>query len=76
MKTTTMMVTGEYSLRFYNRYGARLRDLDTSRRCLTEAIAAGTVVIEEAVVKEDLYQPTSFTVDRRIYNSLDTSPVG
>lgn len=56
--------TGDYLLRHYNRYGQPLKQYDQLHRCLTEAQEAGV----SALGNDDI---TSFTVDRRLFNSLD-----
>lgn len=66
-----MIETGNYALTFYNRYGAKLKDLTQKQRCYTEARALGDRTIRECKETEDRLAPTSYTVDRRIYNSLD-----
>ncbi len=66
-----MIPTGNYEVVFYNRYGAKLRDLTTEQRCYTEARAFGVKVVRESEEPEDRLKPASYTVDRRLYNSLD-----
>ena len=65
-----MWVTGAYQLNFYNKYGQRLRDLTTSARCYTEGVAAG----EAGLANGAETGAVSFTLDHRVYNSLDDHP--
>lgn len=58
------MDTGCYLLRHYDRYGRPLKDFDQVHRCVTEACEAGQMAIGNDGI-------ASFSVDRRIFNSLD-----
>lgn len=60
--------TGDYIITMYDGYGAKLRDLTAIASNVTAAVAVG----EAKVVDDgDIATAKSFTVDRRIYNSLD-----
>jgi hypothetical protein len=67
-----MIATGNYELIFYNRYGTKLKDLSVEQQSYTEAWLLGIDSIRDSKETEDRLKPTSFTVDRRVYNSLDT----
>lgn len=65
-----MLETGEYLIQFYNRVGARIKDISEVETTLTGAREAG----EDTIILEEIYKDSravSFTVDRRIFNSLD-----
>lgn len=65
--------TGAYRLHYYNGYGTRLKDFDDGTApCLTEAVARGEALVAEQHNPEDRYSMHSFTLDRRVHNSLDT----
>lgn len=64
--------TGDYIIRFYNKYGAHIRDLDDSASCLQQARdTANRRLFDESDIsqQEHHYLPTAFTIDRRIDNS-------
>jgi hypothetical protein len=62
--------TGEYLVRFYTRYGEHIRDMDTLAPTLYGALEQrGAVAVGRAMV--GLNGVASFTVDRRVFNSLD-----
>ncbi|WFP48536.1 hypothetical protein PL263_10465 [Methylomonas sp. EFPC3] len=67
--------TGDYIIHYFNRYGARLKDLEQSAANLGMAQDIGNArLFDPAAIKdkdENHYLPTSFVVDRRVYNSLD-----
>lgn len=63
--------TGEYTVSFYNGYGTKLRDLKDKSGCLTAAQALGDARLLELKEDGNLDTPHSFTIDRRIFNSLD-----
>ena len=67
-----MITTGNYEVVFYNRYGTKLKELSVEQRCYTEARALGVSTIQDSQEKEDRLKPSSYTVDRRLYNSLDS----
>lgn len=58
------VITGEYLVQFYDEYGAKLKSLTTTAFSLAQAQELGEVRLADDGVK-------SFTVDRRIHNSLD-----
>ena len=62
-----MTETGEYTITFYNRKGSKLRDKTLVVGYLTQARERGR---EERAADKEL---ASFTVDRRVYNSMDDS---
>lgn len=57
--------TGEYRIDFFDRYGGKLRDLEQSARCVTEAIEQGDKAIAANA------EVASFIITRQIFNSLD-----
>lgn len=57
--------TGDYRIDFYDRYGGRLKLLETQSRSFTESQAKGYHVLKE---NEEAH---SFTVVRQVFNSLD-----
>lgn len=69
-----MINTGDYVIQFYNRVGARLKDREDKRDSLSSAKKQGTYITTLAASSkstEASYRPTSFTIDRRIFNSSD-----
>lgn len=60
-----MIETGNYSIRYYNRYGAITRETKHIKKSLTQAIVVGMETVK------DNAELASFTVDRRVFNSLD-----
>ena len=59
------LVTGDYRIDFFDRYGGRLKGEETGRTCLYQCIDYGNQRIME------LEEAHSFLVVRSIYNSLD-----
>jgi len=57
--------TGEYKIHFYDRYGQRLKALETVEHSLLSSIEAGDQIKD----RED--EVSSYSVDRVIFNSLD-----
>ena len=57
------LTTGEYLLRVYDRYGSPLKDRDAIYPHMTAAKDAGRKMLDEHIV--------SYTIDRRVANSLD-----
>jgi len=67
-----MIESGEHLIQFYTKKGAKIKDLtEVTSQGLIDAkeIAEETIIIEKALESE--MQPASFTIDRRIFNSLD-----
>lgn len=58
------LVTGDYLIQFYDEYGAKMKDLTTTATSLGESQNLGEARL-------NVLGPRSFTVDRRVYNSLD-----
>lgn len=71
-----MIKTGDYIVQYYNRYGGRLRDLSTTAESLMASEQMGKdrcVTPQDGwTIAENHSQPVSFTVDRRILNSLES----
>lgn len=67
--------TGDYIIHYFNRYGARLKDLEQSAASLGQAQDMGNArLFDPDEIKdrdENHYLPVSFVVDRRVFNSLD-----
>lgn len=64
--------TGDYIIRYFNRYGARLKDLQDVAESQTAALAAAEARIQaNRDFNGEHYLPASFAIDRRIFNSLD-----
>ena len=57
---------GEYCIKFYNKKGGRLKDYTDYSYGILASIDIGNVTIDDSS-----NNCISFTVDRRIYNSLD-----
>ena len=57
------LTTGQYLLRVYDRYGSPLKDHDEIYPHMTAAQEAGRAKLDDHIV--------SYTIDRRIANSLD-----
>lgn len=68
-----MITTGNYQVIFYNRYGTKLKGLSIEQACYTEARNVGAETVRDSKEKEGRLKPASYTVDRRLYNSLDTN---
>lgn len=65
--------TGEYFIRFYDRYGTPIKELDTVLP-LGKMAADSFGYLQLDRYAKDLKDepiPVSFTVDRRVHNSLD-----
>lgn len=56
--------TGQYRVRFYDHYGRALKDLDHIAESITASQDYGDDIIGQG-------QAASYTIDRRIYNTLD-----
>jgi len=65
-----MIKTGVYIIQFYSRVGTKMKDLVEYSDSLMDAVEAGddVLILEES--NEDC-RATSYTIDRRTYNSLD-----
>lgn len=57
---------GEYNIKFYNRKGSLLRDHTRTGKCLTQSreSALNFIDLDDNIA-------VSFTIDRRVFNSLD-----
>lgn len=64
--------TGDYIISYFNHYGARLKDLQDSAECLAmaEDKAESRLQVGDDYKREH-YIPVSYTIDRRVKNSLD-----
>ncbi len=73
--STKPLKTGDYIFHYFNRYGARLKDLDQSAANLGQAQDMGNArLFDPDEIKdrdENHYLPVSFVIDRRVFNSLD-----
>lgn len=67
--------TGDFIIHYFNRYGARLKDLEQTAANLSMAEDMGNArLYDPEQIKdrdENHYLPVSFVIDRRILNSLD-----
>ena len=63
--------TGDYKIEFYDGYGAKLRDMTDTAVSLESAqlLAAGRLA--PTIGDGDLATAKSFSIDRRIFNSLE-----
>jgi len=72
-----LLSTGDYKLLYYNKYGAYLKAIKQTGTSYTVTIAAADAFLKKSAKKfkkkgGDAKQlPVSYTVDRRIFNSLD-----
>jgi len=66
-----MTKTGNYIIQYYSDIGSKIKNLTETSNSLTDSIdmAEETIIVEEAMSKGVI--PRSFTVDRRVFNSLD-----
>ena len=73
-KEKSMLSTGHYRVCFYNKYGTLLKRKKLKQTSLVGAVFAGNKVLKNARKKftDDMVVEVSFTVERRVYNSLDT----
>jgi hypothetical protein len=62
--------TGDYIVKIYDNYGTRIKELDAATRSLRDAEELGIQLLVQSVATDGRY-PASFTIDRRITNSLD-----
>ena len=58
--------TGGYLVRFYDRYGTPQKQLDEMAGCYTEALMRGDIGLTKRAE-----EVSSYTVDRRLFNSID-----
>lgn len=65
-----MIKAGQYIIQYYNRVGTKIKDLTGPSDTYTNSKEMGEETIALAEEGEDV-KPTSFTVDRRLYNSMD-----
>lgn len=65
-----MIETGEYLVAFYNRYGGRLRNKESICTTFTGSVAKGRKVVAKSKGGKN-HRACSFTVSRRLFNSLD-----
>jgi hypothetical protein len=63
--------TGEYKIEFYDGYGAKLRELSDTATSLESAKMLGAGRIAPHIDDGDLASAKSFSIDRRIFNSLE-----
>ncbi|QSB01998.1 hypothetical protein JWZ98_03280 [Methylomonas sp. EFPC1] len=67
--------TGDYIIRYFNRYGARLKDLEDTATSYGLAEDTGNAqLFDPEQIKdrdENHFLPVSFVIERRIFNSLD-----
>ena len=63
--------TGEYIISYFNHYGARLKDLQDSAECMAMAEDKAESRILAGDFSGEHCMPVSYTIDRRIKNSLD-----
>lgn len=72
-----MLKTGDYRLIYYNKYGSYLKHIKQTGTTFTGSVRAGDKFLKKSQKKHkknggDIrLVPVSFTVDRRIFNSLD-----
>ena len=68
-----MKATGDYTISFYNRYGAKIKGAEKYSKCVTEATIKGEKKIKKDAKKNEngMIRAASFSIDRRIFNSLD-----
>jgi len=64
-----MINTGQYIIYYYNNKGSKLKDIAETCNKLTDARELAEETLESS---EDLwYNAVSYTIDRRLINSLD-----
>ena len=71
-----MINTGEFVIGYYNHYGSRLKTLNQvcSNLVISHQIAKDFIQCDTNVKNQDEKMVAcSYTLDRRIYNSLDRS---
>lgn len=62
-----VLKTGEYRITFYDKYGNRLKDFTETGTNVIKSQARGY----EVIASGNSLSPRSFTVDLRVFNSLD-----
>jgi len=70
----TPIKTGEYLIHYFNRYGLMLDFLHGYADSLVAAQDQGNNTLQGiglTPADRDRFQPVSFVIDRRIFNSLD-----
>jgi len=63
--------TGDYKIEFYDGYGSKLRDMTTTSTSLTSSQMIGSSKIAPTLEDGDLTTAKSYSVDRRLFNSLE-----
>jgi hypothetical protein len=74
MSQNPPLKTENYIITYFNRYGARLKFLQHFSSSLTDAQAIANETLAGVgltAADKDHYEPVSFAIDRRIFNSLD-----
>lgn len=66
-----MIETGFYSIRYYDRYGSLDKGHKETAISYTEAQSKGNLCMADN--SEEFIGLVSFTIDRRVFNSLDKS---
>lgn len=66
------MITGDYSIYFYNRVGAKIKHLTCEfSGGVIAARQIGDNVLNGEDSPDENFKPTSYAIDRRVFNSLD-----
>lgn len=65
------MRTGDYKINYYNRYGKRLKDFDDYAESIQDAKRKAFLLIESCNINDEHSSPVSYSIDRRVFNSLD-----
>jgi hypothetical protein len=63
--------TGEYKVDYYDGYGSKLRDMTETAVSLDESHTVAKARLDTTLTDGDLATAKSYTVDRRIFNSLE-----
>jgi hypothetical protein len=63
--------TGDYKVNYFNRYGKRLKNIESSAESVIEAKTQGEHFLKNTQETDAHHKAVSFVVDRRIFNSLD-----
>jgi len=72
-----LLRTGDYRLSFYNKYGAHLRNIKMKGTSYTSTLESAEKFLIKSRKKHKKkggdvsFVPVSYTVERRIFNSLD-----
>jgi hypothetical protein len=64
------IITGDYIVKIYDNYGTRIKELDATTRSLRDAEELGLQLLTQSETTDGRY-PSSYTIDRRLTNSLD-----